>query len=52
VCFGTGAGGSIVLADAERCMTVSHVTNNLVPGIVVRPLPAALVERVYDIVNR
>jgi hypothetical protein len=55
VCFGTGAGGSLVLADADRRLTVAYVRNKMAlpgPGMVVRPIAAALVERVYDLVNR
>ena len=52
VCFGTGAGGSLVIADADRRMTVAYVMNKMVPCLIVAPIAAALVERVYDIVNR
>jgi CubicO group peptidase (beta-lactamase class C family) len=52
VCFGTGAGGSLVLADADRRMTVAYVMNRMAVCPIVTPIAAALVERVYDIVNR
>jgi hypothetical protein len=52
VCFGTGARGSMVLADVDRRMTVAYVMNKMAPGMVVWPIAAALVERVYDIVDR
>ena len=55
VCFGTGAGGSLVLADADRRLTVSYVMNQMAlpgPNLIVSPIAAAPVERVYDIVNR
>lgn len=52
VCFGAGAGGSLVLADADRRLTVAYVMNKMVPIPIVVPIAAALVERVYDIVNR
>jgi CubicO group peptidase (beta-lactamase class C family) len=55
VCFGTGAGGSIVIADADRRLTVAYVMNKMAPPgpyRIVSPIAAALVERVYDIVNR
>ena len=55
VCFGTGAGGSMVIADADRRLTVAHVVNRMAlpgPGSIVSPIAAALVERVYDIVKR
>jgi CubicO group peptidase (beta-lactamase class C family) len=52
VCFGSGAGGSIVIVDADRRMTVAYVMNKMVPRPIVSPIAAALVERVYDIVGR
>jgi CubicO group peptidase (beta-lactamase class C family) len=54
VCFGTGAGGSLVLADADRRLTVAYVMNKMAtsPNMIVCPIAAALLERVYDIVNR
>jgi CubicO group peptidase (beta-lactamase class C family) len=54
VCFGTGAGGSLVLADADRRLTVAYVMNQMVfpQNMIVVPIAAALLERVYDIVNR
>ena len=52
VCFGSGAGGSMVIADADRRLTVADVMNKMVPYPIVTPIAAALVERVYDIVNR
>jgi CubicO group peptidase (beta-lactamase class C family) len=51
VCFGTGAGGSLVIADADRRLTVACVMNELVPSVIVGPIAAALVERVYAIVT-
>lgn len=52
VCFGAGAGGSMVIVDADRRMTVAYVMNKMAQCTVVGPIVAALVERVYDIVNR
>jgi CubicO group peptidase (beta-lactamase class C family) len=52
VCFGSGAGGSLVIADADRRLSVAYVMNKMVPCMIVSPIAAALVERVYDIVNR
>jgi CubicO group peptidase (beta-lactamase class C family) len=51
VCFGAGAGGALVIADADRRLTFAYVMNKMVPSFVVTPITAALVERVYDIVN-
>jgi CubicO group peptidase (beta-lactamase class C family) len=54
ICFGTGAGGSIVLADADRRLTIAYVMNKMAiaPNMIVTPIAAALVEQVYMIVNR
>ena len=52
VCFGTGAGGSMVIADVSRRMTIACVMNKMAQCGVVGPGAAALVERVYDIVDR
>src|SRR5919108_170265 len=52
VCFGSGAGGSLVIADANRRLTVAYVMNKMVPCAIVSPIAAALLERVYDIVKR
>jgi CubicO group peptidase (beta-lactamase class C family) len=52
ICFGSGAGGSIVIADADRRLTVAYVMNKMVPAGIVCPIAAALIERVYDIVKQ
>jgi CubicO group peptidase (beta-lactamase class C family) len=54
VCFGSGAGGSMVIADVDRRMTVAYVMNKMVvpQNMIVGPIAAALVERVYGIVDR
>jgi CubicO group peptidase (beta-lactamase class C family) len=51
VCFGTGAGGSLMLADADRRLTIAYVMNRMVPCVIVGAIAGALVERVYAIVN-
>ena len=51
VCFGAGAGGSLVIADADRRLTVAYVMNKMVPCLIASPIAASLVERVYNIVN-
>jgi CubicO group peptidase (beta-lactamase class C family) len=51
VCFGSGAGGSIVVVDADRRLTIAYVMNKMIPSLV-SPIAAALVERAYDIVGR
>ncbi len=52
VCFGAGAGGSLVIVDADRRLTIAYVMNKMAPCLIVGPIAAALVERVYGIVNR
>jgi CubicO group peptidase (beta-lactamase class C family) len=52
VCFGAGAGGSIVIADADRRMTFAYVMNKMVPVPIVSPIAGSLAERVYEIVNQ
>ncbi len=51
VCFGTGAGGSMVIADADRRLTIAYVMNKMVMSGIVEPIAAALVERIYDVVS-
>jgi CubicO group peptidase (beta-lactamase class C family) len=51
LCSWGGWGGSLVIADADRRMTFAYVMNKMAPGVV-GPIAAALVERLYDIVNR
>ena len=51
VCCWGGAGGSMVMIDVDRRMTFAYVMNKMAPGAV-GPIAWALVERVYDIVNR
>ncbi|MBI1311310.1 serine hydrolase [bacterium] len=52
-CFGAGAGGSIVIADADRRMTIAYVMNKFGQDVtIVGPIAAALVERVYDVMSR
>jgi hypothetical protein len=51
VCFGSGAGGSLVIVDADRRLTLAYVMNKMAPGVVA-PIAGALVEQVYDIVTR
>jgi CubicO group peptidase (beta-lactamase class C family) len=49
VAFGSGAGGSIVIVDADRRLTIAYVMNKMTPCTFVSPIAAALVERVYAI---
>jgi hypothetical protein len=54
VCFGSGAGGSLVIADTERRLTIAYVMNKMAvySNMIIAPIAAALVERVYGIVKR
>jgi CubicO group peptidase (beta-lactamase class C family) len=51
LCAWGGWGGSLVIADADRRMTIAYVMNKMAPGVV-GSIVSALVERLYDIVNR
>jgi hypothetical protein len=42
----------MVLVDSDRRMTVAYVMNKMATSPIVSPIAAALVERVYEIVNR
>jgi CubicO group peptidase (beta-lactamase class C family) len=46
-----GAGGSLVIADADRRMTFAYVMNKMVPRVV-GPVAEVLVQRLYDLVKR
>lgn len=50
--FGTGADGSLVLADADCLLTVAYVMNPMAPCPIVTPIAVAMAERVYSIVSR
>ena len=51
--FWSRRGGSMVIADVDRRMTVTCVMNKMAPDVmIIGPISAALAERVYDIVTR
>ena len=51
VCAWGGMGGSTVIIDVDRRITFAYVMNKMTPYPIVTPIAAALVERVYDILN-
>ena len=52
ICFWGGWGGSIILMDTDRRMTVSYMMNKMGPGVVGSDRSAAYVQAVYDAVTR
>src|SRR5262249_34702675 len=52
ICFWGGWGGSLVLVDAERRMTVSYVMNKMAPGAVAGPNAAELTAHLYQLLGR
>ena len=52
ICFGAGAGGSLVICDTDRRLTIAYVMNKMALCEIVGPIAGGLAERVYDIVSR
>jgi Beta-lactamase class C and other penicillin binding proteins len=52
ICFWGGWGGSIILMDLGRRMTVSYMMNKMGPGVVGSDRSGAYVSAVYDAVTR
>jgi CubicO group peptidase (beta-lactamase class C family) len=52
ICFWGGWGGSIILMDLGRRMTVSYMMNKMGPGVVGSDRSGAYVAAVYDAVTR
>jgi CubicO group peptidase (beta-lactamase class C family) len=51
VCFWGGWGGSLVIVDVDRRMTVAYVMNKMDAGLLGNPTGKALATAVYDIVG-
>ena len=51
ICFWGGWGGSMVIVDIERRMTVAYMMNKMAPGLVGGPNAAALLGCVYQIAD-
>jgi CubicO group peptidase (beta-lactamase class C family) len=52
ICFWGGWGGSIILMDTGRRMTVSYMMNKMGPGVVGSDRSAEYVTAIYDAVTR
>jgi CubicO group peptidase (beta-lactamase class C family) len=52
ICFWGGWGGSIIMMDLGRRMTVSYMMNKMGPGVVGSDRSAAYVQAVYDAVTQ
>lgn len=48
ICFWGGWGGSMIIIDLDRHMTISYMMNKMAPGIVGNPTSAALIAAAYD----
>lgn len=48
ICFWAGWGGSVVIADLDRGVTLSYVMNRMGPGLIGSDRTAAYVRAVYD----
>ncbi|WP_347954809.1 serine hydrolase domain-containing protein [Gordonia aichiensis] len=52
VCWWTGFGGSIVVSDLDRGITIGYVMNKMAPQLVGAPNPNDYVTAVYDCLDR
>jgi len=52
ICFWGGWGGSIIMMDLGRRMTISYMMNKMGPGVVGSDRSGAYVAAVYDAVTR
>ncbi|SDF42759.1 CubicO group peptidase, beta-lactamase class C family [Lentzea fradiae] len=48
VCFWGGWGGSVVIADLERRLTIAYVMNRMAPGIIGSDRSGTYVKAIYD----
>jgi CubicO group peptidase (beta-lactamase class C family) len=48
ICFWGGWGGSMIIVDVERKMTIAYMMNQMAAGLVGNPTGAALISAVYD----
>jgi CubicO group peptidase (beta-lactamase class C family) len=48
VCFWGGWGGSVIVTDLDRRLTIAYMMNKMAPGIVGSPRSEAYVRAVYD----
>ena len=51
ICFWGGWGGSLVVVDVGRRMTVAYMMNKMAPGLVGGPNCAALIGALYGILG-
>jgi CubicO group peptidase (beta-lactamase class C family) len=51
ICFWGGWGGSVIIMDLDRRMTISYVMNKMGPGILGSPRSEAYVNAIYGAVN-
>jgi CubicO group peptidase (beta-lactamase class C family) len=51
ICFWGGWGGSMVIMDLDRRLTISYVMNRMAPGVIGSDRSAAYVTAVYDAVG-
>ena len=52
ICFWGGWGGSMIIMDTGRRMTISYMMNKMAPGIIGSDRSAAYGQAIYDAVNR
>ena len=52
ICFWGGWGGSMIIMDTGRRMTISYMMNKMAPGIIGSDRSAAYGQAIYDAVSR